>query len=281
VFLRNEKVRDEQNDLVEILRICPVLQAKIQNTLPELRTGFPYEPPSCCCDFGSFCTWRKFRTQVASFVYFLFFAGLNYACSTQPANLKTRYIIFYNLVGQWIIGYLAIAVSIVIVFYILWYRSFKNSSYVFSCGTLLLYLLFQAVSVGIGYLFFFLVDHSINLVITSFVVLPVTAVSFSAFFGIWVSNDFNGYELSYLQGRELKPEQIEAYSKMSCLAKLRQGAWRPRTVKDWVFFVMLVLNIVSILTFLIATAIVFKPVYVAVTIALLILVFETAFITIW
>ena len=31
VFLRNENVRDEQNDMIEILRVCPVLQAKVQN----------------------------------------------------------------------------------------------------------------------------------------------------------------------------------------------------------------------------------------------------------
>jgi len=31
VFLSSENVRDEQNDIIEILRVCPVLQAKVQN----------------------------------------------------------------------------------------------------------------------------------------------------------------------------------------------------------------------------------------------------------
>ena len=31
VYLHTEAVRDEQNDIIEILRVCPVLQAKVQN----------------------------------------------------------------------------------------------------------------------------------------------------------------------------------------------------------------------------------------------------------
>ena len=29
VYLHTEAVRDEQNDIIEILRVCPVLQAKV------------------------------------------------------------------------------------------------------------------------------------------------------------------------------------------------------------------------------------------------------------
>ena len=105
---------------------------------------------------------------------------------------------FHNEVGQWIYGYLSIAASIVIVFYILWYRSFKNSGYTFTCTALLLYLLFQAISVAVGVFFYDQVDNDVDLILTSFVLVPIIVVSFSAFFGVWVSNDFNGYEHSYL-----------------------------------------------------------------------------------
>ena len=44
---------------------------------------------------------------------------------------------------------------------------------------------------------------------------------------------------------------------------------------------MLFINIVSIFTYMIMTAIMFSPAYVSVTISLLILVFETSFIMIW
>ena len=44
---------------------------------------------------------------------------------------------------------------------------------------------------------------------------------------------------------------------------------------------MLLINIITIFGYLIATAIMFKPSYVGITIALLILVFETSFIMIW
>ena len=171
--------------------------------------------------------------------------------------------------------------DIVIVFYILWYRSFKNSGYVFTCSSLLLYLLLQTVSVVVGMFFWQSVDYEIDIIITSFVILPIVLVTFSAFFGIWLSNDFNGYEHNFLQGKAFKPEEIEAYNKLGCWEKLKHGAWRPRTKKDWGFFFMLFFNIISIFVYMIMTAIQFKPVYVSITISLLILVFETSFITIW
>ena len=62
IFLRSENVRDEQDDIIGILRICPVLQAKVQNQLPELRTSFPFVRPNGCCDCSDVCTFRKFRT---------------------------------------------------------------------------------------------------------------------------------------------------------------------------------------------------------------------------
>ena len=93
---------------------------------------------------------------------------------------------------------MSIAVSIVIVFYILWYRSFKNSKYTFTCSALLLYILFQAISTAIGIFFYEEVDNEVDLILTGFILLPIIVVSFSSFFGIWVSNDFNGYEHSYL-----------------------------------------------------------------------------------
>ena len=59
---------------------------------------------------------------MASFVYFLFFIGLNYLCSTEPDSLQTKRVVFVDEVGQWVYGYFAIASTIVLVFYILWYR---------------------------------------------------------------------------------------------------------------------------------------------------------------
>lgn len=53
------------------------------------------------------------------------------------------------------------------------------------------------------------------------------------------------------------------------------------TGKDWVLFGMLAINIVTILVYWIASAVIFKPAYVGITISLLILVFETAFIMVW
>ena len=106
-------------------------------------------------------------------------------------------------------------------------------------------------------------------------------VSFSAFFGIWVSNEFHAYEMDYLQGKNFKPEEIDAYNKLGSWEKIKHGAWRPRTGKDWVFFLMIFINILTIIAYLIATAIMFKPEYVGITIGLLMIVFETSFIMLW
>jgi len=116
-----------------------------------------------------------------------------YLCSTQPDNLKTKPVVFHNEVGQWTYGYLAISFCIVLVFFILWLRHFKNSGYIFTCTSLLLYLLMQLISVGVGYFTYYVLDEGVDIVITSFVILPITACSFGAFYGIWASNDFSGY----------------------------------------------------------------------------------------
>ena len=139
----------------------------------------------------------------------------------------------------------------------------------------------QTVSVGVGYLTYSVNENEVDVVITSFIILPITASSFGAFYGIWVSNDFSGYELDYFQGQNFKPEEIEAYNNLGCCAKLTHGSWKPRTKKDCAFFFMILINMVSIFTFLIMTAAMFKPVYVSITISLLILVFEFSFIMVW
>ena len=87
VFIKAETVRDEGQDIVDVLRVCPMLQAKVQNQLPELKCDFEYVKPGCLCDCGEVFTWRKFRTQVASLCYFLCFTGLNYVCSEEPDSL--------------------------------------------------------------------------------------------------------------------------------------------------------------------------------------------------
>lgn len=69
----------------------------------------------------------------------------------------------------------------------------------------MLYLLMQAVSVGMGYLLFYTMDTKLDIFMTTFVILPITACSFGAFIGIWISNDYSGYEHDFLQGKDFQP----------------------------------------------------------------------------
>lgn len=79
----------------------------------------------------------------------------------------------------------------------------------------------------------------------------------------------------------MQPEQVEAYKNMGNWEKMKEGAWKPRSQKDCMFFFMIVVNMITILIYTGMTAVVFKPAYVGVTIGLLILVFETSFIMVY
>ena len=160
-----------------------------------------------------------------SIVYFMFFTGVNLYCDSKSDSFETKRVTFHNEVGQWVYGYLAIAVSIVLIFYILWYRSFKSAGYAITWRNMLLYILLQGVSIVIGLFFYNKVENEVDLILTSFVLLPLVAVSFSAFFGIWVANDFNGYEDAYVKSQNFNPAEVEEYNKMGCYDKLCKGAW--------------------------------------------------------
>ena len=78
-----------------------------------------------------------------------------------------------------------------------------------------LYILLQVISIALGYAYFLQSDESIKLILTTFTLVPTIAVSFSAFYGVWVSNDYNAYEYSYTHSKNFKPEQIAAFKKLS------------------------------------------------------------------
>ena len=81
---------------------------------------------------------------------------------------------------------------------------------------ILLYIVLQGVSVALGWDYYNRTkDLDIDLILTTFICVPTIAVSFSAFYGIWVSNDYSAYEYSYTKAKNFKIEEIAAFNKLS------------------------------------------------------------------
>ena len=52
----------------------------------------------------------------------------------------------------------------------------------------------EAFSIGLGVLFYVLTSaYNIKLILTTFVLMPIIVVSFSAFYGVWKENDYQAY----------------------------------------------------------------------------------------
>ena len=135
-------------------------------------------------------------------------------------------------------------------------------------------MVLQLTSVGLGYAYYKLSPVTINLILTTFIVCPMILITYAAFYGIWVSNDYSCYEHSFVQSRDFNPKQIQAYNAKSTTDKLRMGAWKPRTRKDCKLFTMILFNVLSIIGYTVSTAYVFTPVYCAWTLGAWISILE-------
>ena len=115
---------------------------------------------------------------------------------------------FETEVSQWVLGYLVIAITIVAFFYIFWYRSLKNDNFRMGASSVALALLFEGVSVVAGYIFYGKADVTKDPILSTFCLLPIVAVSFGAFYGIWKSNDFNALEANYTMRKNMSAAEI-------------------------------------------------------------------------
>ena len=209
------------------------------------------------------------KTGIASIFYLAVFYIINYLATKDLKRLDSADIKYWNEFGQETYGRFSIFISIVGGLYILWYRTFSLSKYELGWRPNVIYIFLQLVSIGMGYAYWKLQisdnDKKINLILTTFIACPMILITYSAFYGIWVSNDYSCYEHSFVQSQDFNPKQIKEYNAKSTTDKLRMGAWKPRTRKDCKLFSMIFLNVLSIAGYTISTAIYYKPVYVALT----------------
>ena len=73
----------------------------------------------------------------------------------------------------------------------------------------------QVVSCFLGYFFYKIADIKINLILTTFVLLPIVAITFAAAFGIWASNDYKGYSKRVWDRPGVSPEEQRKLKKAS------------------------------------------------------------------
>ena len=123
-------------------------------------------------------------------------------------GLDSQDIKYWNTVPQETYGLLSICFAIVGGLYILWQRAFKLSQYQLTHSVNAVYIIMQVVSVVLGYFYFKLNPVPINVILTTFTVCPMILITYSAFYGIWVSNDFSCYESSFVQSQDFNPKQI-------------------------------------------------------------------------
>lgn len=55
----------------------------------------------------------------------------------------------------------------------------------------------EGASAGLGLIFYFVIAASVDVVWTSFLILPVVVATFMLFIGIWISNDYFIYEATW------------------------------------------------------------------------------------
>ena len=71
------------------------------------------------------------------------------------------------------------------------------------------------MSVALGYNYYQISTTEINLILTTFIICPSIAITFSAIYGIWASNDYSAYEYSYVKSKNFKPEEISTFQKLT------------------------------------------------------------------
>ena len=146
----------------------------------------------------------------------------------------------------------------------------------------------MAIIMVLGVLLYMSLEIEVNLIWTSFLILPFTVSTFLTFFGIWVSNDFFVFERvmpkreegegrSSIQEEDRNVVKVRERELPFCtkLQQLLTCEYKPRTTKDKFSFCKtsslslagcIFINIASIILYSIATIGLFDPWWVGYTI---------------
>lgn len=169
------------------------------------------------------------------------------------------------------IGVFAICIAVVLMMFIIWRQAFEMAHFRISFLNTIIYIVLQAASIGLGVLFYWLVGGlKIDLILTTFILVPIIVVSFMAFYGIWQDNDYCVYESK--EGGSL--DLFVRDQTISFCGRLQKVNWKPKTRQDWLVAILLLVNFGTIIVYTIVTMMYFKPKYVGFTVGVWIVMIE-------
>jgi len=209
-------------------------------------------------------------------IFTLVFVAINVIASNEPDYLTSEKITFVNTIGQWVFGEFALFVGAILVVFILWFRTFKLYKYSLNWKVVVLYLGVQVVSTACGALFYYANDVKIYEVLAALVILPITAVSFFGFFGLWSSNDYNCYERSFQQTQNFNA--LKENKNLTITERMSKVDWKPKSKKDCLSVTLIAVNVLSLAIYTVGTAVLIEPAYLGLTIGTWIAILEASFL---
>lgn len=176
-------------------------------------------------------------------------------------------------------GAFSIFLAFIIIVYIVWLQAFENDNFRFTVINGIIFGVLEAVSVGLGILFYVLTrSYNIKLILTTFLLMPFIAVSFSAFYLVWKENDYQAYEKSFEQSQNFNALNYAKVQSLTLMQRIRSVQLKPQTKQDWFVAIVLTINFVGIIIYTLVTIWIFKPWYVGFTIGVWILLVELAIV---
>lgn len=241
IFSTTEVMGNEQEDILALYKAVPLVQASTKIKMDELHTRFESEPKNLTRVI------RRFRTTVCMLLYCGIFIGLNVIASKQPKKLKSATMDMgdKSAMGQEVWGGIAICLSFVITLFIIWMQAFQNDRHKLTLQNTIIYAFLQAASIGLGIVLYWLTTAlssvNVNLSLVTFILMPGIIVSYTAFYGLWKTNDYRVYEDSQASFDFFVQKQ-----KLGFCASLKLIPIKPKTRKDKFALALLCTNLGTI-----------------------------------
>ncbi len=101
-------------------------------------------------------------------------------------------------------------------------QAFENDNFRFTLINGIIAGVLEAVSIGLGILFFVLTrSYKIKLILTTFALIPVIVVSFSSFYLVWKENDYQAYEKSFEQTQNFNALNYARVQGLTMMQRIR------------------------------------------------------------
>lgn len=138
--------------------------------------------------------------------------------------------------------------------FIIWRQAFENDKHKLTLLNGVIYIVLQAASIGLGIVFYWLTASlsslNVKLALVTFILMPVIAVSFTAFYGIWQDNDYNFYEEHRLTSSF---DFFVHKQELGFWARLKLISLKPTTAQDKLILALTCTNFGTIILYIAIT----------------------------